>query len=58
MKTGMNVRVMGPQSSRSTIESILKQAEAAGVESAWVVDHIASPPDEAEGSGGRYLDPR
>ena len=48
---------MGPQSSRNTIASILKQAEAAGVESAWIVDHIAIPPDEAEGSGGRYLDP-
>ncbi|MBT7880566.1 MAG: TIGR03619 family F420-dependent LLM class oxidoreductase [Gammaproteobacteria bacterium] len=57
MKIGINIRVMGPQSSRNTIASILKQAEAAGVESAWIVDHIAIPPDEAEGSGGRYLDP-
>lgn len=40
-----------------TISTILKQAEAAGVESAWIVDHIAIPPDDAEGSGGRYLDP-
>ncbi len=48
---------MGPQSSRNTIATILKQAEAAGVESAWIVDHIAIPPDKAEGSGGRYLDP-
>jgi probable F420-dependent oxidoreductase len=57
MKIGINIRVMGPQSSRNTIASVLKQAEAAGVESAWIVDHIAIPPDEAEGSGGRYLDP-
>ena len=57
MKIGINIRVMGPQSSRNTITSILKQAESAGVESAWIVDHIAIPPDEAEGSGGRYLDP-
>ena len=48
---------MGSQSSRKTISTILKQAEAAGVESAWIVDHIAIPPDDAEGSGGRYLDP-
>lgn len=48
---------MGPQSSRNTISTILKQAEAAGVESAWIVDHIAIPPDDAEGSEGRYLDP-
>lgn len=57
MKIGINIRVMGPQSSRNTITSILKQAESAGVESAWIVDHIAIPPDDAEGSGGRYLDP-
>ncbi len=48
---------MGPQSSRNTISTILRQAESAGVESAWIVDHIAIPPDDAEGSGGRYLDP-
>jgi probable F420-dependent oxidoreductase len=23
----------------------------------WITDHIAIPPDDAEGSGGRYLDP-
>ncbi len=57
MKVGINIRVMGPQSSRDTIATILKQAEMAGVESAWIVDHIAIPPDDAEGSGGRYLDP-
>ena len=27
-----------------------------GFESVWIVDHIAIPPDAAEGSGGRYLD--
>jgi len=48
---------MGPQSSRDTISKILTQAEVSGVESAWIVDHIAIPPDDAEGSGGRYLDP-
>ena len=57
MKIGINIRVMGPQSSRETIANILQQAEQAGVESAWIVDHVAIPPDDAEGSGGRYLDP-
>lgn len=57
MKLGINIRVMGPQSSRDTISSILKQAESIGVDSAWIVDHIAIPPDDAEGSDGRYLDP-
>ncbi|MDE0350488.1 MAG: LLM class flavin-dependent oxidoreductase, partial [Gammaproteobacteria bacterium] len=32
-------------------------AEQAGLESVWVVDHLAIPPDDAEGSGGRYIDP-
>jgi len=30
--------------------------EDMGFESIWVTDHIAIPPDDAEGSGGRYLD--
>ena len=48
---------MGPQSSPAIISSILSSAEKVGLESAWVVDHLAIPPDDAEGSGGRYLDP-
>ena len=48
---------MGPQSSSDIISTILKAADAAGIESAWIVDHIAIPPDDSEGSGGRYLDP-
>ncbi len=31
-------------------------AEEAGLESIWITDHIAIPPDDAEGSGGRYTD--
>ena len=31
-------------------------AEAAGVESIWTTNHLAIPPDDAEGSGGRYMD--
>lgn len=57
MKLGINIRIMGGQSSREIISQILRQAEDTGVESAWIVDHIAIPPDDAEGSGGRYLDP-
>lgn len=57
MKIGINIRVMGPQSSRESIAALLRQAEQIGIESAWIVDHIAIPPDDAEGSGGRYLDP-
>ena len=48
---------MGPQSTPAIIGKILQHAEQAGIESAWIAEHIAIPPDDAEGSGGRYLDP-
>ena len=57
MKIGIGIRAMGPQSKPNIISSVLRSAENVGLESAWVVDHIAIPPDDAEGSGGRYLDP-
>ena len=57
MRLGMVIRVMGPQSTRETIADCAAAAEEAGVDEIWVSDHIAIPPDDAEGSGGRYLDP-
>src|SRR5712671_2054275 len=48
---------MGPQSTRATLLACARGAEAAGLDDLWVADHIAIPPDDAEGSGGRYLDP-
>jgi probable F420-dependent oxidoreductase len=57
MKLGLYVRNMGPQSTRETIVACARAAEAAGIDDLWVADHIAIPPDDAEGSGGRYLDP-
>jgi len=57
MKLGAVIRVMGPQSTRPVIEACARAAEAAGLDDVWVSDHIAIPPDDAEGSGGRYLDP-
>ena len=57
MRIGMVIRVMGPQSTRETIAACALAAEAAGLHEIWVSDHIAIPPDDAEGSGGRYLDP-
>lgn len=56
MDIGVTVRNMGPQSSREIIAECAKAAEDAALESVWVTDHIAIPPDDAEGSGGRYLD--
>ena len=57
MKLGMHLRNAGPQSTRETIAACAKAAEAAGVDSLWVNDHIAIPIEESEGSQGRYVDP-
>ena len=48
---------MGPQSTATTLVACARAAEAAGLDELFVPDHIAIPPDDAEGSGGRYLDP-
>jgi probable F420-dependent oxidoreductase len=57
MKLGLYVRNMGPQSTPETVLECARAAEAAGIDDLWVGDHIAIPPDQSEGSGGRYLDP-
>jgi probable F420-dependent oxidoreductase len=57
MKIGAVVRTMGPQSTRALVTDCARAAEDAGLDEIWVVDHIAIPPDDAEGSDGRYLDP-
>lgn len=57
MKLGVAVRSMGPQSAPAVLAACARAAEAAGLADLWVQDHIAIPPDDAEGSGGRYLDP-
>ena len=57
MHIGVSLRNMGDQSTAATMATCARAAEAAGLESLWVVDHIAIPPDDAEGSNGRYLDP-
>jgi probable F420-dependent oxidoreductase len=57
MKLGLYLRNMGPYSTATTMQVCARAAEDAGVDDLWVADHIAIPPDDAEGSGGRYLDP-
>jgi probable F420-dependent oxidoreductase len=56
MDIGVGIRNMGTQSTRAVMAGCARAAETIGFESIWVVDHIAIPPDDAEGSGGRYLD--
>jgi probable F420-dependent oxidoreductase len=57
MQLGIALRSMGPQSQPGTFLACALAAEAAGLADVWIQDHIAIPPDDAEGSGGRYLDP-
>ena len=58
MQVGIVVRNMGPQSSREALVAIAHAVDAApAIADVWVADHVAIPPDDAEGSEGRYLDP-
>jgi probable F420-dependent oxidoreductase len=58
MQVGIVVRNMGPQSSRETLVAIAHAVDAApAIADLWVADHVAIPPDDSEGSDGRYLDP-
>ena len=56
MKYGIAIRNMGPQASRKTIRECARIAEQAGFDALFVSDHLCIPPDQTEGSGGRYLD--
>ncbi|MGB1881405.1 MAG: TIGR03619 family F420-dependent LLM class oxidoreductase [Gammaproteobacteria bacterium] len=57
MKIGTTIRNMGPAATRDCMLACARAAEAAALDHIWTVDHIAIPPDDAEGSNGRYLDP-
>jgi probable F420-dependent oxidoreductase len=56
MKYGIAIRNMGPQSNRTTIRWCAHLAEQAGFDAVFFSDHLCIPPDQTEGSGGRYLD--
>ncbi len=57
MKVGVTLRNMGPQSQPEIMLAGARLAEDLALDSVWITDHIAIPPDDAEGSGGRYTDP-
>jgi probable F420-dependent oxidoreductase len=57
MRTGLFLRNSGPPSTRALIAACARAADTMGIDDLWVLDHVAIPPDDAEGSGGRYLDP-
>jgi len=56
VKYGIAIRNMGPQSTRATIRACAAAAESLGYDALFVSDHLCIPPDQTEGSGGRYLD--
>jgi probable F420-dependent oxidoreductase len=56
MRFGFALRLMGASANASVLRESARRAEAAGLDALWVPDHIAIPPDDTEGSGGRYLD--
>ena len=56
MHIGLMIRNMGEQSTREIMAGAALAAEEREFESIWVVDHIAIPPEDSEGSGGRYVD--
>lgn len=57
MRMGVFLRNFGPFSTAENIASCVTVAESMGLDDLWLSDHIAIPPEESEGSGGRYLDP-
>lgn len=56
MRFGFALRLMGAAAKASVLRESALRAESAGLDTIWVPDHIAIPPDETEGSDGRYLD--
>ena len=56
MLMGMLLRNSGAVASADFITACARAADASGLDHIWVLDHIAIPPNEAEGSGGRYID--
>ena len=56
LRLGVVLRVMGAASQPGLLRECAQLADRSGIDDLWVVDHIAIPPDETEGSDGRYLD--
>lgn len=56
MQIGTTIRNMGGAATADTITRCAEHAEQAELDHVWVVDHLAIPPDDAEGSDGLWLD--
>lgn len=57
MNIGTAIRNMGDAATPECIVHCARAAESIGLAHIWTVDHIAIPPDDAEGSNGHWLDP-
>jgi len=56
VRVSLYLRNMGETSRPAAFAGSVAAAEDSAVDTVWLADHIAIPPDDAEGSGGRYLD--
>ncbi len=56
MQLGMLLRNSGPVATTDFIAECARAGDDSGLDHLWVLDHVAIPPDDAEGSGGRYVD--
>jgi len=54
MEIGVTLRNSGDQSDPETVLGCAQAAEERSFESAWVVDDIAIPPDDADTHGAAY----
>lgn len=58
IKIGLHLRNSGPHATRALLRACARIAdELSAIDDLWVFDHLAIPPDQAEGSDGIYLDP-
>ena len=57
MKIGLHLRNMGPHATREVLRDCARIADGLPIDDLWVFDHLAIPPDQAEGSGGLYVEP-
>ena len=55
MKVGITLRNMGPAAETSILAACARAADESALDSVWVMDHVAIPPDDAEGSGGLQM---
>lgn len=56
MRLGLHLRNMGTAATPDLIRDCARIADDLPIDELWVFDHLAIPPAQSEGSGGRYFD--